>query len=358
MKIRSSIFWFIVVVAALIALMLWHGKKQPVETPPTAPVETNAAPTAATVSSQPVSTPVHTNAPPPRPATNAVQAPPQSKWEQMQPILATQNDIPIVFYGRLEDQFGSPVVGAQIAASVRIYNGVQSTVERFSVTSDANGFFQINHGKGENLGLMPHKAGYALASTGTLFKYSHLESQPYIPDQSNPTVIKMWKLQGAESLVSIDQHYKLHYTGEPMNFDLLTGKIVPAGGDIKVTVNRPAGDVSARNRQDWSVQVEVVNGGLMDSGGQEAVTYAAPESGYEPSDTLKFSAAERTWSEMFNRGFFVQSRNGQVYSKLGISFRINSAPDDFMYVTFGGVANANHSRNWEGDANTMQSVGQ
>ena len=144
-----------------------------------------------------------------------------------------------------------------------------------------------------------------------------------------------------------------------MNFDLLTGQIVSAGGDIKITVTRPPGILSGRNRQDWSVRVEAVNGGLMDSGGQETVTYSAPESGYEPSDTFMFSTnAPYKWFEEFNQGFFLMSRNGQVYSKLGLSFRINRTPDDFMYVTFGGVANANHSRNWEGDANTMQSVGQ
>jgi hypothetical protein len=72
----------------------------------------------------------------------------------------------------LEDQFGNGVGNAQVAASVQVYNGLRSGVDRFSVTSDANGFFRISHGKGESLGLMPKKEGYALASTRTLFKYS------------------------------------------------------------------------------------------------------------------------------------------------------------------------------------------
>ena len=86
--------------------------------------------------------------------------------------------------------------------------------------------------------MMPQKQGYALASTGTFFKYSQLEEHPYVSDSNNPTVIKMWKLQGAQPIVSINQRYKLHYTGESMNFDLLTRQIVPAGGDVKLTVNR------------------------------------------------------------------------------------------------------------------------
>ena len=318
----------------------------------------------------PVATPVETIAPAP-PATNmpasitghavvpipsnAVSAPRTSKEQETVEILSTRNDIPIVFYGRLEDQFGNPVVGAEITGSTIIYNGVRAGSERVVATSDANGFFQLNAGKGESLGIMPKKAGYALATTGTEFKYSHLDEHPYVPDAGNPTVIKMWKLQGAEPLVGIDQHYKLHYTNAPIYFDLLAGKVVTIGGDIKLTVNRPAGILSGRNRPDWTVEVESVDGGLIESSGQEGVTYWAPADGYQSSDTFIFSTnAPHKWFGGFNQGFFVMSRNGQVYSKIGLSFIINSNPDDLMSVTFSGVANTNGSRNWEGDPNTMK----
>jgi hypothetical protein len=60
------------------------------------------------------------------------------------------------------------------------------------------------------------------------------------------------------------------------------------------------------------------------------------------------SDASNTWAQIIRQMLFVQSRNGQVYSKVLFSFRINSNPDDFIYITFSGVANANGSRNWEG----------
>jgi hypothetical protein len=360
MKVRPSIYLFIIVVAALITLALWHGKKQPVETLPTAAVQTNTVP-AATLPSAPVNVPVHSNAPVVKTAKGAdlSKTPPMSKEERAVGLLSTYNDVPINFYGRVEDQFGSPVVGAVVSFNVRVMNGQESTVNRGEAMTDGNGFFNITGYRGQDLGLVPRKAGYALASTGTLFKYSRLESQPYVPDPNNPTVIKMWKLQGAEPLVSINQDYKLHYTGAPINFDLLAGKIVPSGGDIQLTVNRAAGIISGRNRLDWSVQVAAVNGGVMDSGGQEAVTYAAPDNGYEPNMDFMFSTnAPYKWFEEFNQGFFVQSRGGQVYSKLGLSFRINRTTNDFMYITLSGVASTNGSRNWEGDGNTMKAIGQ
>jgi len=358
MKIRPSILLLCVTIAVLlIALLLWHGKKSPVDKPLATATETNIAPTETSESHPPVPAPViHTNAPAENTATAAPNPPQGNKIERMQGILSTYNDVPIDFYGKLEDQFGNPVVGAEIKGSIRVINGVRQGTDWFTTTSDANGLFQF-HGKGQDIGMMPSKQGYALASTGTLFKYSRMEDQPYVSDANNPTVIKMWKLQGAEPLVGINQSYRLHYTNAPIYFDLLAGKIVSAGGDIKLTVNRSPGVISGRNRLDWSVQVEAVDGGVMDSGGQEAVTYAAPESGYEPNMAFVFSTnPSHKWFEEFNQGFFVMSRNGQIYSKLGLSFRINENPDDFMYITLGGVASTNGSRNWEGDPNTMNAV--
>ena len=352
MKIRGLIFGFIIVAAMLIALVLWHGKKPPVETPPVASVETNTAPPAATAPGAPVSVPVQ-NAPLVQATKGAdlSKSLPPSKEERAKGLLSTYNDMPIDFYGRVEDQFSNAVDGAAVNFTVRVMNGQESTVKRGQVMTDGNGFFTIRGYRGQALGLMPEKAGYTLASTGTLFKYSRLEDQPYVSDANNPTVIRMWKLQGAESLVSIDQHYKLPCTGTPISFDLLAGKTVPGGGDIKVTVNRPAGVISGRNPQDWSLEIEAVDGGLIETSvGDARVTYAAPGSGYEPSETFTMSNSSNTWYEAVHQMFFVQSRNGQVYGKVNFSFRINQNPDDLVNITFNGVANTNGSRNWEATA--------
>lgn len=56
-----------------------------------------------------------------------------------------------------------------------------------------------------------------------------------------------------------------------------------------------------------------------------AITYAAPESGYEPGDVLTASG-NRHGIELIQQSIFIKSRGGQVYSKLDLSFDINSAP--------------------------------
>ena len=257
------------------------------------------------------------------------------------------NDVQIVFFGRLLDQFGSPVAGAQIAADVRIYNGKLSTIEHLKTISDGNGLFQINGGKGESLGIMPQKTGYVLASRGTYFKYSYMYSDRFSPDPNNPTVINMWKLQGAEPLVSINLEYKLHYTSTPINFDLLTGKIVATGGDVGFVVTRPTGAISERNPQDWGIEIYAVDGGLIEtSGTDEAFTFAAPERGYQSKKTL-MASSNRHGIGVIQEAFFLRSRNGQVFSKLALSVSINELPDEAITITVSGVANANGSRNWE-----------
>jgi len=343
MKIRPSIILFVAVIVFLTILIIWFGKKSQ-QTP-----ETNATEQGVAKSSQSSIPPVQTNAPATKVTTNA-NVPKlftQDKGEQIREGLATLNDVPIIFYGRLQDQFGNPVVGAEITGSTIIYNGTESGGKRVSTVSDDNGFFHLDAGKGESLGVMPRKQGYALATTGTFFHYSYMYADHFTPDKNNPTVIKMWKLQGAKPLVDIGKEYKLQFTNAPIFFDLVAGKIVPSGGDIKIIVNRPEGEVSEHNPQKWSIDVEVVDGGFIETSDKEwSVTYAAPESGYQSSDTF----GNNNGIGGIDKTFFVQSRNGRVYSKLGMTLLINAKEGDLVYIRFGGVANTNSSRNWEATA--------
>jgi hypothetical protein len=276
-----------------------------------------------------------------------------SKEEMMAVTLATLNDEPIEFYGKLQDQFTNPVANASINVSVSINNGIESGSKKGIVISDSNGFFQVSGYHGERLGLMPQKAGYALGTTSFPSSYSRLEPGYFVPDSNNPVVIRMWKVQGPEPLISINKTFKLHYTSAPICFDLLKGTNVSEGGDLRFTVIRPQGEISERHPQIWSVKLEAVDGGLMDSSGTERTTYFAPENGYNPARII--SSKDRLPGSGiggFTAGFYLNSRNGQIYTKLGLSFGINRTPDDLMYFQFTGVANTNRSRNWEGAPNT------
>jgi hypothetical protein len=362
MKPRPLIPLLIALTAVLIALTLWHAKHlSRLARLPSGLKSQSASNTISSIAPMAV---VNARVP----VTTAAMASPVkvqpiqlSKTERMKEILSTYNDQPIVFYGQLEDQFSNVVPGATVSFEIRVLNGTDSTIKRGQVVADAVGFFTIEGYHGQDLSVVPQKKGYALASLNGGGNYSLLSSdvQRVHPDARNPIVIKMWKLQGAEPLVNIDRRYKISYTGLPIYFDLLSGKIVPEGGDIKLSVNRQPGTISGRNRLDCGVEVAAVNGGIMNSMGQEPVTYEAPTGGYEPSLTYLFSTnPPGKWVLEFNQGFFLMSRNGQMYSKIGLSFRINESPDGDMYIGFSGIANANGSRNWEGASDTLNNNSQ
>lgn len=290
MKIRSSIFGIIVFGAVLIALVVWLGKRKSAETSSLAVTPaTNAAPRVAAAPSLAVSTPAYTNTPSPQAAMNTATPSTQDKGEQIKEGLAKLNDANIVFYGKVEDQFGSAIANATVNFGVRIYNSSESTVKYGEMKSDENGLFTISGYRGESLGLGVKKTGYVFVSMNGSGIYSAMwpEEKRAHPDKSNPVVIKMWKLQGAESLVSFDRTYKLHYTNTPIYFDLVAGKVVSAGGDLKITVSRPDGIISQQHPQSWSIDFSIIDGGYIESSFKEsAVTYAAPESGYQPSGTF------------------------------------------------------------------------
>jgi len=347
MEVRRSIVLLCSGVIGLIALFIWFSKRQTGTIIPAAESKPMLSPTneqtvvnshaheAKNIAILTARRAVETN-------VSTPSAP--SRGDEIKEGLATMNDVPIVFYGKVEDQFGNPVVGARITANTIIYNATGSAAEHISVASDANGFFQINAGKGESLGIWPRKEGYVIATTRTEFKYSYMYPERIMPDPGNPIVIKMWKLQGAEPLVDIGKTYKIPFTDAPISFDLVAGRIVPNGGDIKIKVNRPSGEVSEHNPQKWSINFEVVDGGFVETSDKEwGVTYAAPENGYQPNETF----GNNNGIGALDKTFFLRSRNGQVYSKLGFSFRINNKADDFMYLRSSGVANTNSSRNWE-----------
>jgi hypothetical protein len=357
MKIRGFVLITVVAMIVLAAAIVWLGK-----TPPGAVGEMDATNLAGSI----VRLTAPDNGHPTTSVVTSIGAVTRmspdgdNKAQRVANILSSANDIPIVFYGKLVDQFTNPIAGAEIDGTTMIINGTTNGANRVTARSDSNGLFQLDGGNGQSLAIMPKKDGYGLATTRTLFNYSHLSDTYFVPDQQNPTVIKMWKLSGPEPLVSVHQELKVRPDESPINIDLLTGVLGSSGGDLRVLVVRPPGVVSLRNKQDWSFQIEAVDGGLIESSSAEArTTYAAPDTGYVPKETLVFSVnSSRGWLGGFDQMFFLTTRNGKIYGKMLVSFNLNRNPNDLASLTLSGIVNANGSRNLEGDANTMINSGQ
>jgi hypothetical protein len=360
MKIRRSILLFCAVIVALMVLLVWLTKKPSQSVAPSGETETASAPTAERAETKPSQREPHlaarSNAPQSGTVAPAnVPSPPtQTKAERAKEALALLNNENVVLYGKVTDQFDAPVAGAEISGSIQVNDGTRVGADQIRLVTDNNGMFTISGYTGKALGIAVKKPGYVMATTNTRFVFSRLwsEAEQHNPDPNHPTVIKMWKLQGAEPLAGIDQRHKFPYTDTPVSFDLLAGKIVASGGDIKITVSRSEGVVSEQTLQDWSVRVEAVDGGVLRADATGArVIYVLPEGGYQPSDTFILSTnAPHRWAGSIEQMYFVRSRGGQVYSKLNVGLAINRNPANPVWVEFRGAANANGSRNFEADA--------
>jgi uncharacterized repeat protein (TIGR03803 family) len=278
-----------------------------------------------------------------------------SKEEMMAVEINTLNDQPINFYGKLMDQYGDAVTNATVPFIVTVNTAFTSREKKGSVTSDANGHFEISGLHGQMIRIVPQKLGYALASGEIDFRYSRMMGPGFfVPDSSKPVVMRMWKLHAAEPLQTINKRFKIHWTNNPIFFDLLSGRIVTNGGDLRITVERAHGLISGWKAAPWSVKLEVIDGGLTNALGTERTTYFAPEAGYQENEML--SNTNKTlggsW-DGFHTGFYVKSRHGQVYSKLDVLLEINRKPDDPIELDLHGVANTNFSRNWEAAPGTF-----
>lgn len=271
-------------------------------------------------------------------------------------VLSTINDVPIQFYGLLVDQFGNAVEQAEVTGSILYDNGRTAGTRKINAVSDSRGFFRFEAGNGESLGVIPRKSGYLLASTNTAFKYSRFYPlERHVPDELNPVVIKMWKIQGAEDLVAIDKKFKLPFPEKPLRFDLVAGKIVDSGGDLEISCFRSPGVLSKRTPGDWRITIEAVDGGVIEvENATYRTTFQAPIDGYIGKFDIRMDAANPAWYDNIQRVLFAKSRRDEVFSKFYFSFHLNESPEGVVTVAFRGIANAHGSRNWEEDSEKIK----
>ncbi len=287
----------------------------------------------------------------------------QSKGGQTLLGLFALNDTKIVFYGKLEDQFGNALGNTPVDFEVRVRNGFRSGVDRGTVVSEANGRFIIAGYHGSRLFLIPKRPGYAIASENRSWIYSKMwpENERAHADPNRPIILKMWAVFGPEPLVEIGsrlagpKRFAIPFTNGPILFDAITGTLAEHQADLAISVKRPSGTISSQHPQEWSVNLQSIDGGIMDEAGTATITYFAPEVGYQPSLTISSTNRLLSGGDSFSLGLYLKSRNGQVYSKIRIGFVINKEQQELMQLEFSGVANTNGSRNWEGAPGTYLS---
>ena len=241
-------------------------------------------------------------------------------------------NVAVHFYGMVIDQDSNALAGVSVSLSVRhnvyvtpgsleamkyaafSHDELQKVLSpSIQVTTDAGGRFQWDDAgvTGDVLGV------------GAITKDSY-EAEPGqyscgagSGNYDNPVIFKMWSTNIHEQLIAGEKKFPIVSDGRPYVIDLAKGTIAESGaGDLKVWVKYPS-QVTRGQLYDWSSEVDVINGGLLEEP-LGSVMYSAPTDGYVPSFQLRQQIKGGQSGETGSRQFYIRLNNGQEYGRITI----------------------------------------
>jgi len=343
----------IVVLIAVVALLVWLLLSRSEQTPITAALPKPAASddkkaSGAAVPSAPAVTDVDLQATPLKGPVDAVK----KRIADIRAGLGYINQ-PIEFYGLVIDQDERPLSGVKIVLSamhaIEALPGVRgSHSEEIVRVTDSTGRFSLTGASGNDVSVKSIELpGYEL-SPKTKRGFSYYGTQDiHKPEAQAPVVFHMWKLVGAERLITTDKFYGVVPDGRSYAIDVLKAKKVEGGstGDFKVSMKRPA-QIAAGSKYDWSCLIDGIGGGVIET--QDEFMYRAPETGYQSRYEVNVSASDAQWSDRVQRRLYLKSRDGKVYARLEVE--ILSSYQDNAVFSVKYYANPSGSRNLEYDS--------
>jgi hypothetical protein len=243
-----------------------------------------------------------------------------SEMEKLRGAVLLQN-VKIDFVGRVIDQYANPVPGVRVVMECRRWGfllsvGPNSQFPTHEALSDSLGMFTWKGTSGDMLVIKSlHKDGYLSSPTNLIFRYNL--DNPSRTSLENPALVRLWKQTGsAPNLVRQRSFFGIVPDGRDHTVDLLKNKKYEGrqDGDLVIRIKRPQ-TVLPKQRYDWSIEIEGVDGGLVEK--TDPFGYEAPEFGYNPVFEFKAKADAAGWSSGLSKQFYVRSRNG-IFSYLQV----------------------------------------
>ena len=234
------------------------------------------------------------------------------------------------FYGKAIDQYGQPVVGADVTLGINLAIGRGGSQKK---QTDAAGLFQFTGIKGQSLNITLEKKGYQIEGHGLGLK--GLNGPETGPD--NRAIYIMWKLKGPEPMMHREVNLrKIEPDGRWFTIDFLKNEITEGtnvAGDVVFQIKRPP-EIKPREQYDWSFVMTAIDGGFIEVT-NDAYLNEAPEIGYQQQyQMIRYATNVVNYSTYplyrTDRTFFLKSRGGQVYGH----FHINELEPDYR----GGMA--------------------
>lgn len=340
----------VLILAALVLQLCWWRLRVPTTEPTIATHPHQSAPSA------PVAAGATTGA---KPDTHAAAERTSEQAQATARVTATRqrgesSNQPIRFYGKVIDQHDQPIPGVKVTLGVRNFKepmpGVMGDDFDYPVvTTGDDGRFSLTDAKGSLLTIKSlEKLGYE-ASTKTVNKsywYWRDPSMVFHPNVDAPEIFRMWKQQGAETLVRKGISTQLRYDGTPTAIDLITGRAA-SQGDIRVMLIRnPQKIVYGQRNYEWTLTVEAVDGGLLES--KEEQMFLAPEEGYQSKIVIHMPADAAEWTDVKSFNLYVRLRGGKQYGRAELKALVGAPRETTpLYIT--SFVNPTGSRNLEYD---------
>jgi hypothetical protein len=236
-------------------------------------------------------------------------------------------NIPVQFYGLVLDQASNALqdVPVQVAIVEQIVDSSpHDSTKRTQLQrrTGADGRFEITGLNGWIVNVLRiEKEGYE-AECGQHAYGGYGAQSGSITD---PVLFRMWTTNLHEPLITGNRSFIVIPDGRHYAVDLLEGTMAEGeNGDLVAWIKRPE---AARwgQRYDWSCELEVPSGGLLES--QDPTMFLAPGVGYTNVFARSEKANASAWSDGFeSKRFYIRLQRGQMYGRISID----------LYADYGG----------------------
>jgi hypothetical protein len=264
-------------------------------------------------------------------------------------------DVDIRFYGKVVDQYQSPVEGAEILLLLTRFSPdiekLFGDTDKVNAKTDMQGCFSFTGLKGSNIFIkLIRKEGYEFSimqNPVAGYEYSGVRN-PFIPDPTNPVVFHMRKMGETTFLIKesdLELELGVDELGKSVGVDLVSRHKIKnlsnpiMNGERLVCDLKMAATFNETNKI-WSIVLMPgdTNGGIIAS---DQLLYEAPQDGYQPE--FAFTAEDHKLPA--NKYIYLRSRDPAIYTRFEIEFA--TVGDDFVRVSGNSSTNPYGERNLE-----------
>jgi hypothetical protein len=229
---------------------------------------------------------------------------------------AAQWSTPITFYGRVVDEKGDGVEGAEVKVGVNDASPQGSS--EFTILSDESGVFTITNIKGKHLHIEASKQGF-LAGRESFRSFAYAGgTSPFVPNPRSPEIFRLQRKGEAVPLVSFGRDLVLPTDGTFVGFSFLTNQKALSGNeDLRFSMKVSIGQGEEPTRFTWHLQMEVPEGGLVQT--EDEFPTLAPTTGYQKSFQKSFQRGTKDWQDQFRGTFYVRTKDSN-YAVIHVRF--------------------------------------